>query len=161
MHLFYQEPQPDLKRIHENASKAQGTQYPERVLGYEGAFLFTLLDVYVTDKVKGAVMNTSTFKDKLNSLLLRFKGSDYGHVTAAEEEHNQENRWLSCSHCWTIGRYDTELGLVVFEAFNDLSLLYFEGEDISVVRKQQDAKVLEAERIRDKSPWWLGVKKGN
>ena len=82
-------------------------------------------------------------------------------VTATEDDHDQENRWLSGSHAWTIGRYDTELGLVVFEAFDALSLLHFEDKDVSDVRGQQKAKVQKVQRARDSNSCWLRVKKRN
>ncbi len=141
MYLFHQDSKPDFKKIRENTSKAQGVEHPEWINGFAGAFLFTLLDVYVTDRVNVAIEKWPTFNDTLKSILLRFKSGNYGHTTKDEADHNDENRWLSCSHSWTIGRYDTEQGLVLFEAFENMSLLYFAGEDISDVRDQQDALV--------------------
>lgn len=141
MKLFYQEPKPDAGKIHDTVSKAYGIQTPERINGYEGAFLFHIPDVYVTNRIAQRMAVNTTTADELKQMLNRFHKDDYGFVTKFEDDCNGETRYLSFSSSWMIGRYSGEILLgVVFETLYDISIFYYPEEDITDVVNEQFAK---------------------
>ena len=141
MKLFYQEPKPDARKIHDTVSEAFSIQTPERINGYEGAFLFHITDVYVTDRIAQRMDLNTTTADELKQMLNRFQKGDYGFVTQFEFDCNAETRYLSFSSSWMIGRYSGEmLPGVVFETLYDISIFYYPEEDITDVLNEQFAK---------------------
>lgn len=140
MELFYQMPKPDPQKTHESVSKGYGTQTPERTLGYAGAFLFHVPDVYISDGIVSRLKLNPTFKDDLLKMLERFCNDDYGFVTRFEEADNSETRYLCGSSRWIIARYGSFFGGVVCETFYDMSLLYFIEEDADDVWNLQEQK---------------------
>ena len=129
MKLFYQMPKHDPQKTHEAVSKGYGTQTPERTLGYAGAFLFHVPDVYISDRIASRLELNPTFKDDLFKMLERFCNDDYGFVTFSEHYDNGETRYLCGSSTWMIARYGSPYCGVVYETFYDMSLLYFIEED--------------------------------
>lgn len=140
MKLFFSDNPPDVPRILDGTRKAYGISHPERVNGFAGTFLFTLLDVYVSDGIERLLEREPGFGDCLREMLQRFKHNDYGDVSEPEGYENTEQRYFAGTHRLMIARYQTPGGLVCFEAFHDRSLLYFSGEDIRAVREDQDRK---------------------
>ena len=140
MELFYQQPKPDPQKTRETVSKGYGIQNPERVLGFAGAFLFHVPDVYISDTIASRLKLNPTFKDDLLTMLERFCTDDYGFVTFLEQNSNNETRYLCGSSTWMIARYGSRFGGVVFETFYDLSLLYFVEEDVDDIWNLQELK---------------------
>lgn len=141
MRLFFKDEEPDAKKIHDMVSKAYGVKHPGRIGGYEGTFLFKLLDVYISERVNSVLTLSPDFSEYLNTLLMRFKKDDYGEITKSEEMENIELRYLGFSSRWMIARYNTDFGVIIFESFYDMSLLYFADEDITKIRKDQNRKM--------------------
>lgn len=148
MKLFYQDSPPAPQKIHEITSKGYGIKHPERINGYDGAFLFRVPDVYITDKISQVIDINPWFADRLRGMLKQFFNNDYGFVTSLEHDDNVETRYLSFSSSWMIGRYGSKFGGVVFETFYDISLFYFMEEDTNQIRKEQVKK--EQEYYRSK-----------
>ena len=141
MKLFYQEPKPDAGKICDIVSKAYKIQTPERINGYEGAFLFHIPDVYVSDRIAQRMAVNTTAADELKRMLNRFHKDDYGFVTEFERDCNIETRYLSFSSSWMIGRYSGEiLSGVIFETLYDISICYYPEEDITDVVKKPFTK---------------------
>lgn len=140
MELFYQLPKPDPQKTHEAVSKGYGIQKPERTLGYAGAFLFHVPDVYISDRIATRLQLNPTFKDDMLNMLKRFCNDDYGFVTFAEHYGNGETRYLCGSSSWMIARYGSPYGGVVYETFHDMSFLYFIEEDVDDVWNLQELK---------------------
>ncbi|HHV96800.1 MAG TPA: hypothetical protein GXX37_10080 [Clostridiaceae bacterium] len=140
MRLFYQEPKTDYKKVHEVVSKGYGDQHPEKIHGYEGAFLFTLLDVYVSDRLEQLLESRPEIASTLHELLKKFKKDEYCDLSPSEVITNIEQRYFGGSHQYMIARYNTDIGIIIFESFYDMSLLYFDGEDISDIREAQKIK---------------------
>lgn len=138
MKLFYKDPLPDPKKTHEIVSAGYGTKHPERILGYEGTFLFHVPDVYVSDSIAFRMGQSKWLADRLTDMLKRFKGGNYGFVTQNESDNNCETRYFSFSSRWMIARYACEcFDGIVFETMFDISLFYFPNEDISDVLEMQ------------------------
>ena len=140
MELFYQQPKPDPQKTCEAVSRGYGIQNPERTLGYAGAFLFHVPDVYISDRIASRLKLNPTFKDDLLTMLEDFCKDDYGFVTSLEQNSNGETRYLCGSSTWMIARYGSCFGGVVFETFYDMSLLYFTEEDVDDVWNLQELK---------------------
>ena len=140
MKLFYQDEKPDFRKIHDITSQGYGIQSPEKIHGYAGVFLFTLLDVYLSDRLEQVIDDNPELADVLQNLLKMFKKEEYGDISRDEEELNVEQRYLGGSHNYMIARYDTDIGRIEFESFFDISLLYWDGEDISLIRESQEIK---------------------
>ncbi len=148
MRLFYKDKQPDFNKIHEYTSKGYGIPHPERVNGYAGAFLFTLLDVYISDDIERCIEANPEFSQSLLSLLDRFKANDYGDITKTEQLENTEQRYIGGGHLWMIARYLIDDKRVVFESFYDMSLIYQADEDIDAIWAEQDRKAQYAKNHR-------------
>lgn len=140
MKLFYKDTKPDFSKIHDATSKGYGVQHPERIHGYAGAFLFTLLDVYLSERLEKLLEQKHELIPVLQNLLIRFKNEDYGRVSDDEQCSNGEQRYICGGHYYMIARYDTDAGRIIFESFIDMSLLYFDGEDITAIRESQELK---------------------
>lgn len=148
MRLFFKDEKPDAKEIHDGVSKAYGVKHPEQIGGYEGIFLFTLLDVYISERVDDVIALSPDFSETLNTLLVRFKKEDYGEVTKDEEWDNGEIRYLSSSPGGMLARYNTDFGVIIYESFFDMSLLYFEDEDVAKIRDEQNLKEKSTETLK-------------
>ena len=146
MRLFFKDNPPDVQKILEATKRGYGIGHPERVNGFAGAFLFTLLDVYVSDEIERYLEREPGFGDCLRELLARFRREDYGDVSQIEERDNAEQRYFCGVHMQMIARYPTAEGTVCFEAFYDRSLLYFAGEDVCALREEQELKWQERNR---------------
>ena len=141
MKLFYQEPKPDVQKIHDAVSKGFGIKHPECINGYEGAFLFHIPDVYISDKVAKRIEGDKNTSNELMNMLNRFYKNDYGFVTEFESDCNAETRYLSFSSSWMIGRYSGEFFCgVILETLYDISIFYYPEEDITDVLNEQFAK---------------------
>ncbi len=140
MKLFYKDEKPNLSKIQEVTSKGYGIPHPEYISGYAGTFLFSLLDVYLSEQLEQLINVRPHFTSALYNLLKLFKKDEYGYVSQDEQLSNGEQRYFCGSHCYMIARYDTDVGRIIFESFFDMSLLYFEGEDITAVREFQEMK---------------------
>lgn len=140
MKLFYKDTKPDFSKIHDATSKGYGVQHPERIHGYAGAFLFTLLDVYLSERLEQLLEQKPELVPVLQNLLNKFKNEEYGDVSPDDEYSNVEQRYICGGHYYMIARYDTDAGRIIFESFFDMSLLYLEGEDITAIRESQELK---------------------
>lgn len=140
MELFYQAPTPDAQKIRDSVCKGYRIQNPEKPHGYAGTFLFSVPDVYITDRIATRVKLNPSFKDDLLKMLDRFCHDDYGFVTFAEHYNNGETRYLCGSSSLMIARYGGPYGGVVYETFFDISLFYFIEEDPAEFWDQQERK---------------------
>lgn len=141
MKLFYQDrKQIDYQEIHDVVKKAYGIEHPEKIHGYAGAFMFTLLDVYVSDRLEPILESDPQFSAQLMDIIKRFSREDYGESFSDEVDNNIERRYFGFSSRFMIARYMTDHGMIVFEFFHDMALLYFADEDISAIRKSQEEK---------------------
>lgn len=140
MELFYQAPPLDTQKIRDSVCKGYWIQNPEKPHGYAGTFLFSVPDVYITDRIATRVKLNPSFNDDLLKMLDRFCHDDYGFVTFAEHYNNGETRYLCGSSSWMIARYGSPYGGVVYETFLNTSLFYFIEEDTAEVWDQQEKK---------------------
>lgn len=141
MKLFYQEPQPNAKKIHKCLSKGYGIKHPENISGYAGTFLFRVPDVYLSDKVANRLERNEKASEELMSMITRLHKNDYGFVTDFEQECNIETRYFSYSPSWMIGRYSSEtFNGVILETLFDMTIIYYPEEDIADVLHKQIAK---------------------
>ena len=140
MRLFCVSRKPDAREVFEITSRGYGVKNPARINGYAGTFLFSLPDVYVSDLLEKAMNKDSQYTATLIILIQRFKKDDYGTITQAEAEHNIQQRYLANTNTWMTACYDTEVGRIRFETFLDKALLYFAGEPIDAIRKEQNDK---------------------
>jgi len=141
MKLFYVDEKPDVKEMHDITSAGYGTKHPEHILGYAGCFLFSLQDVYVSDRIEANLARNAKFGDRLMDFIDRFQRCDFGEITRQEENHNTDERFLSGSSCYMIARYKYGNATICYESFLDMSLFYYKTEDISEVRRAQNAKI--------------------
>lgn len=152
MKLFYQEPKPDVQKVHDAASKGFGIKHPERINGYEGTFLFHIPDVYVSNKIAQLMEWNKKTTNELMNMLNRFHRSDYGFITKFESDCNDETRYLSFSSSWMIGRYSCEvLDGVILETLYDISIFYYPEEDITDILNEQFAKWCRDHSISDRT----------
>lgn len=133
MKLFYKDQSPDFSKILAATSKGYGIQNPDKINGFAGAFLFTLLDVYLSERLEQLLEFSPEFASTLHGLFDRFKNEDYGDISINEESANSEQRYLCGCHTYMIARYETVAGKIIFQSFLDMSLLYFDEEDISAI----------------------------
>lgn len=140
MELFYQQPKPDSQKTREAVGRGYGIKNPDQTLGFAGAFLFHVPDVYISGRIASRLKLNPTFKDDLLTMLDSFCHDDYGFVTSAEHYNNGETRYLCGSSSWMIARYGSPYGGVVYETFLDISLFYFIEEDTAEFWDQQERK---------------------
>lgn len=141
MKLFYQDKrQIDHQEVHEAVKKAYGIEHPERIQGYAGVFMFSLLDVYISDRLERLLDADPQLPAQLMEIIKRFKREDYGEAFSDEVDNNIERRYFGFSSRYMSARYETRHGLIVFEFFHDMALLYFVDEDISTIREEQEEK---------------------
>jgi len=140
MHLFFRDKKPDYEKVHETVSQGYGHPHPEKTLGYAGAFLFTLPDVFVSDAVELLLSESPEHPEGLWELLQRFKHEDYGEISEEDEYNNIESRYIGGYSSWMTACYRTEFGIIRYESLYDAAILFLSGEDISFFRDEQEAR---------------------
>jgi len=140
MHLFFRDKAPDYEKIHEAVSKGYGNPHPEKTLGYAGAFLFTLPDVYVSDTVELLLAESPERAGRLMELLNRLKHDDYGEISEKDKNNNIESRYTGGYSSWMTACYRTEFGIIRYEALYDAAMFFLDGEDISSFRDEQETR---------------------
>ncbi len=140
MRLFYRDDskQKSYEQVVEACQKGYGVPHPERISGFD-AFFYRLDDVYLCGKLETWVQNNPKLENELNGFIKRFMKEDYGFVTRDEEDNNLENKWLSGSCWWTIGRYYFEnkefrhYGGIALEFLKERGFMYSIEEDMSEI----------------------------
>jgi len=136
--LFFQCEEKDRKAIAEAVSKGfGGLPHPERISGFDGAFLFRIPDLYISDRLEAMLTDTPGLADTLRSLIDRFMQEDYGILDAAGVDNNTEQRYFS-GGCWMNAIYETHCGVIVLETLLEISVLHFEDESIDEIRKREE-----------------------
>lgn len=143
MKLFRNFPKPDPEKIREAVKSGYRVERPEKILGYEGAFLAGPKNVYLTDRVARCAQKYEWFRSFLEDCILRFMRDDYGFVTKSEAFNNGETRYLCGSTDWMIARYPAPENLVsgiVYANLYDIALISFIEEDVSEIWEEQYRK---------------------
>ena len=80
MKLYRKEEKKDVNKIIEGANAAYGNPNPSKTHGFAGTFLYSLGDVYLSDRIWGCVM--------------RFCREDYGYISPSDRDENTESRYF-------------------------------------------------------------------
>ena len=140
MRLFCVSRKPNAREVFEITSRGYGVKNPAKINGYVGTFLFSLPDIYVSNRLEKAMNEDPRYTAALIMLIQRFKRGDYGTISEAEADHNTEQRYLASSNTWMTACYETDVGKIRFETFWDMGLFYFNGELIDDIRSEQKKK---------------------
>ncbi len=145
MKLFRSFLKPDPEKIRKAVKSGYRVERPEKILGYEGAFLAGPKDVYLTDRVARCAEKYEWFRSFLEDCILRFMRDDYGFITELEAWNNGETRYLCGSTDWMIARYPApapqqSFSGVVYANLYDIALISFIEENVSGIYEKQYRK---------------------
>lgn len=120
---------------------------------------FAYLDLYLSDRLEELTKSSTKVYVILMDLQRRFSKGDYGEITKKEQAFNDEQRYIRGLARWLIARYKTDLGTIIYESFNSMSLLYFEDEDISAVRDKQNEDIEAVGELHTPNPETIAAMK--
>lgn len=129
--LFYLDKGCNVEKTKNSIKQVYGTEKALNVSGVEGTFLATIPDVYISGGVEAIIRKDRSFSEDIMDLLYRFFRDDYGLVDQDTKMDNTETRYLCGVFRNMFARYETQKGMVCLSVFDDNSLVYLEGEDIS------------------------------
>ena len=110
-----------------------------QIMGFEGAFCFSLPDVYVSDEVGKILDQSPDFSVVLLSLLKRTANNDYGDITNDDMFSNVENRYLGFTSWGIVAKYQTKHGCIRLEVFRHATLLFLDGENTDAFKEKYDS----------------------
>lgn len=138
--LFYQAKKPNVQEEIERARKGLGYAHAEKIMGFAGTFLYSVPDVYVSERIGQHLERYEGFADKLMEFIRRFVNDDYGFFTDWEKGGMIEDKYIGGSRQFLIGRYPYQFGGIVLESYFDRSLFYFFDEDVSEFQQEQQER---------------------
>lgn len=138
MRLFCVSRKLDSKEVFEIAARTYGAKDTTEINALAEALLFSVPDVYVSDKLEKSMNEDSRYTATLILLIQRFKKGDYGIISEAEADHNIEQRYMANSNTWMAACYDTAVGRIRFKTFKDMALFYLDGESIDTFRNNAE-----------------------
>lgn len=138
--LFYQAKKPNVQEEIERARKGFGIEHAEQISGFAGTFLYSVPDVYVSERIGRDLARYEGFADTLMDFIRRFVNDDFGFVTDWEKGGMIEDKYIGGSDWFLIGRYPYWLGGIVLETYFDRSLFYYFDEDVSKFQQAQQKR---------------------
>ena len=94
MKLYRKEEKKDVNKIIEGVKAAYGNPNPSKTHGFAGTFLYSLGDVYLSDRIWGWVEARSGWKDIIELCQRRFCSEDYGYISPSDRDENTESRYF-------------------------------------------------------------------
>ena len=141
MKLYRHFKKKDPQKIYEAVKAGYGIEHPERISGFYGAFMLPDKDVYLSDKLARAAVNSDEIRKYIDDCIKRFLDDDYGFVTEWERGAYIEDKYIAGDTSWFIGRYYGKNGSSVIVAdLSDIIYISFVEEDSSAIYEEHYRK---------------------
>ena len=94
MKLYRKEEKKDVNKIIEGVKAAYGNPNPAKTHGFAGTFLYSLGDVYLSDRIWDWAGVHREWKEFIDGCITRFYREDYGDISSRDQRENIESRYF-------------------------------------------------------------------